>query len=76
MMKNETTAIQVGKDQGREEVVAALENLTVKGLAKILKLPEDQISLDFENEAPTNPDKSINLFHYTAWLIQEQGNRN
>lgn len=55
----------------------ALEALSIEELAKILKMPANQICNDFELfGAPTNTDGTINLFHYTTWLIQEQGNRN
>lgn len=52
--------------------------LTVEQLAKILTnsyrqiVPVDQISQDVSDGAPTNADGTINLVHYTAWLLQEK----
>jgi hypothetical protein len=28
---------------------------------------------DVENGAPTNPDGTLNLVHYAAWLVKEMG---
>ena len=31
----------------------------------------DKVRADIERGAPTNDDGTLNLLHYTAWLIQE-----
>ena len=36
---------------------------------------EDMLNADIEVGAPTNPDGSINLVHYAAWLVKEMGAR-
>ncbi len=51
--------------------------LTPGQLAKVLssagsrKITEAMVSSDITGGAPTNSDGSINLIHYTAWLVQE-----
>jgi hypothetical protein len=53
--------------------------ISVPDLAKILRLAgcvsasEDALHEDIEKGAPTNPDGSVNLIHYTAWLLKEVG---
>jgi hypothetical protein len=53
--------------------------LSVADLAKLLKkagsrqASEEGIKEDIEKGAPTNPDGSVNLIHYTAWLLKEVG---
>ena len=34
----------------------------------------ETIQSDVESGAPTNPDGTINLVHYTAWNLREIGN--
>lgn len=52
--------------------------LTVEQLAKLLtnsyrqQVPAEQIEADLAVGAPTNPDGTINLAHYAAWLLQEK----
>ncbi len=54
-----------------------LTAISVSDLAKLLKragsrfASEAALQKDIENGAPTNPDGSVNLIHYTAWLIKE-----
>ena len=51
--------------------------LSVADLAKLLKrtgsrtASEDAVRQDIENGAPVNPDGTVNLIHYTAWLAKE-----
>ena len=51
--------------------------LSVVDLAKLLKrtgsrtASEEAIRQDIENGAPVNPDGTVNLIHYTAWLAKE-----
>ena len=33
---------------------------------------EAMLQSDIADGAPTNPDGTLNLIHYTAWLVQEQ----
>ena len=33
----------------------------------------EMVQADLDAGAPTNPDGSINLLHYTAWLAKEMG---
>ena len=35
------------------------------------QVPAAQIESDIDDGAPTNSDGTINLVHYTAWLISE-----
>ena len=34
-------------------------------------IDEDRLRADIDMGAPTNPDGSINLVHYAAWLVRE-----
>jgi hypothetical protein len=34
---------------------------------------EEALRADLEAGAPTNPDGTINLVHYAAWLAKEMG---
>jgi hypothetical protein len=38
-------------------------------------VPAEQVELDLASGAPTNPDGTINLVHYAAWLIKEMSGR-
>jgi hypothetical protein len=54
--------------------------LSIPDLVKLLKragsryASEDTVRKDIESGAPTNSDDSINLIHYTAWLVKEANN--
>jgi len=51
--------------------------LPVAAVARILsaaggrQITEAMIRADLEAGAPANPDGTINLVHYTAWLVKE-----
>ncbi len=53
--------------------------LTPEQAAKLLsaaakvRVPVEQIAADLEIGAPRNPDGTINLVHYAAWLVKEMG---
>jgi len=55
--------------------------LTVDQAAKLLsaaakvRVPAEQIAADLEAGAPRNPDGTINLVHYCAWLVKEMARR-
>ena len=38
-----------------------------------LRVPVEQIATDLEAGAPQNPDGTMNLMHYAAWLVKEMG---
>ncbi|MDD5698116.1 MAG: hypothetical protein PHH77_05820 [Victivallaceae bacterium] len=54
-----------------------LTALSVPNLVKLLKrsgcrsISEEMVRGDIANGAPINPDGTINLIFYTAWLIKE-----
>jgi hypothetical protein len=50
--------------------------LTVEDASKLLSVSPEQIAQDVEAGLPTNPDGTINLVHYAAWLIKEMGRGN
>ena len=51
--------------------------LSVADLATLLRrsgsrtISEEAIRRDIENGAPVNPDGTVNLINYTAWLVKE-----
>ena len=53
--------------------------LTPQQAAKLLsaaskvRVPVEQIVADLEAGAPQNPDGTMNLMHYAAWLVGEMG---
>lgn len=53
--------------------------LSVEQAAKLLsaaakvRVPAEQIVADVDAGAPRNPDGTINLVHYAAWLVKEMG---
>ena len=53
--------------------------LSVEQAAKLLsaaakvRVPAEQIAADLDAGAPRNPDGTINLVHYAAWLVKEMG---
>jgi len=53
--------------------------LSVEQAAKLLsaaakvRVPAEQIAADLDAGAPRNPDGTINLVHYAAWLVREMG---
>ncbi len=55
--------------------------LTSDQAAKLLsaaakvRVPAEQIAADLEAGAPQNPDGTINLVHYAAWLLKGMGRR-
>jgi hypothetical protein len=55
--------------------------LTIDQAAKLLsaaakvRVAAEQISGDLEAGAPRNPDGTINVMHYAAWLVREMGSR-
>jgi hypothetical protein len=57
-------------------LISPLE-LPEKELARILSLAgaesvsAESIQLDIKQGAPVNPDGTINLVHFTAWLVQQ-----
>lgn len=44
-------------------------------LAKVCGQPvsEEMLRGDIDAGAPTNPDGTMNLVHYAAWLVKEMG---
>ena len=42
--------------------------LTVEELARMLGLRREMLEADLEAGAPRNPDGTLNLVHYAAWL--------
>ncbi len=38
-----------------------------------LQIPVEQIEQDIQSGAPTNPDGTLNLMHYAAWLVKGMG---
>ena len=38
-----------------------------------VQIPVGQIEEDIQSGAPTNPDGTLNLMHYAAWLVKGMG---
>ena len=59
------------------ETTPSLTALTVAQTAKVLSaaggrnISEEMVRADIDAGAPVNPDGTINLVHYTAWLAKE-----
>lgn len=39
------------------------------------RITEDMLRADVDAGAPTNPDGTLNLVHYAAWLVKETSRR-
>ena len=50
------------------------DKLTPARAAEILKVPEEIIQKDISEGAPLEPDGSLNLIRYAAWLISRLKN--
>jgi hypothetical protein len=54
--------------------------LTPEQVAQVLatagsrRITEDMVRADIAAGAPTNPDGTVNLVHYAAWLVKEMSN--
>ena len=52
-------------------------SLTVADVAKLLsagggkKISPEEVQADLDAGAPVNPNGTVNLVHYTAWLLRE-----
>lgn len=59
------------------ETTPSITALTVSQIAKVLsaaggrRITEKMVRADIDAGAPVNPDGTINLLHYTAWLVRE-----
>jgi len=59
------------------ETTPSLTALTVVQAAKVLsavggrRITEEMFRADIDAGAPVNPDGTINLLHYAAWLVRE-----
>jgi len=55
--------------------------LTIDQAARVLTasgwkpVTHQMVEADIEDGAPTNADGSLNLMHYTAWLVKEMSRR-
>jgi hypothetical protein len=62
------SAPQVRVDPNRLTIEQAAKLLSAAARARI---PAEHIAADLEVGAPANADGTINLVHYTAWLLKE-----
>ena len=59
------------------ETTPSLTALTVAQAAKVLsaaggrRITVEMLLSDIDAGSPVNPDGTINLVHYTAWLVKE-----
>ena len=59
------------------ETAPSLTALTVAQAAKVLstaggrRITEEMVRADIDAGAPVNPDGTMNLVHYAAWLVRE-----
>jgi hypothetical protein len=64
-------------DESRKPINPAALALTdaARLLAKVggPSITEEMLRGDVKAGAPTNPDGTINLVHYVAWLVKEMG---
>ena len=44
-----------------------------RGSANRWRVTGDEVRADIETGVPTNPDGTVNLMTYCAWLIRERG---
>ena len=67
----------MNEDNGKEALNPT--SLTVDSAARLLtrasgqRVTPEMLKSDLDAGAPTNPDGTINLVHYAAWLVREMG---
>lgn len=65
--------------EGRQGTQLSPQALRLADLARILSasggrpVTVEMLQADVEDGAPTNPDGTINLVNYAAWLVGEMG---
>lgn len=65
--------------EGRPGTQLSPQALRLVDLARILSasggrpVTIEMLEMDIEDGAPTNPDGTINLVNYAAWLVGEMG---
>ena len=65
------------KSAGISDDGLRLTALSIDQTAKILstaggrRITAEMIRADIDAGAPTNPDGTVNLVHYTSWLVKE-----
>ena len=66
----------------KTEEAPKIVSLTPAELAKILaaagkrRVTPEMVQADIKAGAPANPDGTVNLIHYTAWLVREMAHGN
>lgn len=54
-------------------------SLSIEDAVKVIRaagakhVSEEKLRGDIESGAPANPDGTVNLVHYAAWLVKEMG---
>jgi len=65
--------------EGRQGTQLSPQTLRLADLARILSafggrpVTVEMLEMDIEDGAPTNPDGTINLVNYAAWMVGEMG---
>lgn len=65
--------------EGRQGTQLSPQALRLADLARILSasggrpVTVEMLEMDIEDGAPTNPDGTINLVNYAAWLVEGMG---
>lgn len=63
--------------EGRQDGPLNPQSLRLEDLARILSaagprpVTVETLRADIDDGAPVNPDGSLNLVHYAAWLVRE-----
>lgn len=57
--------------------ITALDVATVAALLTKVggRVTAEMVKADIAAGAPTNPDGTVNLVHYAAWMVKELSNR-
>jgi hypothetical protein len=77
--RNRGEGLGSGRLMGNENAPVDPNRITPEKAAKLLsaaakiRIPAEQIVRDIADGAPQNADGTINLMHYTAWLVKEMG---
>jgi hypothetical protein len=65
------TPAEQASGKARPSALSPEQLATILGRISREHITAEMIALDIDAGAPTNPDGSLNVIHYTAWLVRE-----
>ncbi len=66
-----TTPAEPASGKPKPNALSPEQLATILGRISREHITAEMIAQDIDAGAPTNPDGSLNVIHYTAWLVRE-----